>query len=440
MPATDPLSADRPWRPRSRPRATLLISLGLALLAAAFIASPSTAKKGGTTGDFHLYYQSAVAMAEGRPVEGLGGPNFAHFPPWTSAFMSPLALFDQAGAAIAWVSFTMLLMVVTLWVGARDAARRWGLSRDHLTTALIVLVTGLLTFNPLQSVIRNGQVEMLMLASFVFGLAFVGRLRWLSGLATGFGANIKYSSVVILPYLIFRRRFAAAAWTAAFIMAFALLPALWTGWDLNLSNLGTAFRALLNVFGVDTGGSKAAYLPELEYSRSVSITSVASRIVGTAEGKTLMYGLVAACAGAVVAASWLIYRRSRTPLLWRPTPETPDAPAVTSLEWCGAMVAVLLFSPQTQVRHMAVLALANLVAAAIVLRSPRRSKVLIAGIVVAQLGLNLPPGGLVSDDTANQWRAVGWASWCVLFFFLTMLWTGLARCREMRERGSVEAA
>ncbi len=45
---------------------------------------------------------------------------------------------------------------------------------------------------------------------------------------------------------------AAAAFVAS-IMAFALLPAVETGWDVNLKNQAVAYRGLLRVVGLPAG-------------------------------------------------------------------------------------------------------------------------------------------------------------------------------------------
>jgi hypothetical protein len=159
---------------------------------------------------------------------------------------------------------------------------------------------------------------------------------------------------------------------------------------------------------------------------------VVSRVTLDRLGHTGMYAVVGAIALAIVGASWWVYRHTRTPLWVRPRAETPDAPAVMSLEWCALIVAVLLFSPQTQVRHMVLLIIPHLIAAAVILRRPHASHWLIAGLVIEQSGLHLPPADWASEETVNAVRATGWTSWCLLAFFLTLLWTGLARCRDLR--------
>jgi hypothetical protein len=81
---------------------------------------------------------------------------------------------------------------------------------------------------------------------------------------------------------------------------------------------------------------------------------------------------------------------------------------------------------------MVLLIIPHLIAAAIILRRPRASGWLITGLVIEQAGLHLPPGDWASDATVDRVRAWGWTSWCLLAFFLTLMWTGLARCRELR--------
>ena len=179
------------WEPRHPARARVVVTVGLIVLGAVLIAGSRVIFQDGETGDFQTYFRGAVAAASGDRPEHLG-----HVPPLLFAIMRPLTLLSQAWASVIWVAMTFVLFAATLWFGARDVADRWRLRPDHLTTAVLVLAAGLLSFGQIRAVLRNGQVDGLVLAGFVFGLVFLGRRASLSGLSIAFAAHIKYTPTV----------------------------------------------------------------------------------------------------------------------------------------------------------------------------------------------------------------------------------------------------
>lgn len=412
-----------------------LVPACLLALTVAFILGARTARHGGTTGDFPIYYRAAAASASGLPLADAAANGYL-CPPLCAAIMSPLGHASQGTAAILWVACSMALFALILWVGARDALSRWGFSATGARTMLVVLGATILSFGQLRDEFAGGQVDGLMLAGFAFGLAFIDTHPLLAGMAIGFGINIKYTTLIILPYLVLRRRWLAAASASAWSVGFALLPALVTGWRVNADNLSIAMGGLRDLIG---GGAKAsvAAMPSLDYSRSVSLTSAASRLIPASWGHAAVFGAVGVAALALFLACAAIYRRNTTPLWTRPPPEAPDARALTSLEWCALMAVVMLFSPQTQVRHMVALVLPHLIAVALLLRRPRYASILITGMVVLQAGLLLPPGPSLGQRTLDLSRTIGWPSWCLAVFLLTLLWTGLDECRRMRSATAV---
>jgi hypothetical protein len=422
---------DGPWTPRNPARGRAVAIVGLILIALVLVSGARTAFNGGSTGDFPIYFRAAVATAHGESLKSAAEQGYLA-PPLCSLVMAPLALLSQAAAAVVWTIATFALFGVMIWFGSRDAVARWKLPSDPVFALGVALAAALLSLLQLRHEIRGGQVDGLLVAGFFFGLYFLDRRPWIAGLAIGFGINIKFTAIILIPYLILRRRFAAAASGLFFTVAFALLPALISGWRTNLENLSLSLGGILKLVGIDIGDQATSNIPALDYYRSVSITSVVSRMTLDRLGHTGMYAAIGAIALAAFGACWCIYGRTRTPLWARPRLETADAPAVTSLEWCALIVAVLLFSPQTQVRHMVILIIPHITAVVIILRRPRASSWLIAGLVIEQAGLHLPPADWTSEATVDAVRAVGWTSWCLLAFLLTLLWTGLSRCRDLR--------
>src|SRR2546430_286264 len=68
------------------------------------------------------------------------------------------------------------------------------------------------------------------------------------GGALGGAVSSHPSPLLSLPYLLMRRRFAAAAWMVAGIVGFGLLPAVVSGWHSNLQDLRIALAGILGLF------------------------------------------------------------------------------------------------------------------------------------------------------------------------------------------------
>jgi hypothetical protein len=105
--------------------------------------------------------------------------------------------------------------------------------------------------------------------------------------------------------------------------------------------------------------------------------------------------------------------------------------ALVAVEWTGLMVSWLVFGPEVSRRHMYVLLLMHVIAVALLLRSKGRERLLlIAGMLVCQVGLRIPSGPAF-DPVANVFNAVGGPSWCLLLFYGALLNSVLTWLREV---------
>jgi hypothetical protein len=330
------------------------------------------------------------------------------------------------------------LLVLSVFLATREFARRFGAKIGGWTTCAVALTAALLTADKLKGELQMWQTNLLLLFLFTAALCLLDRRPGFAGLALGFAFNIKYWPIVLIPYLLLRRRWTAAAAFAASIAAFALLPAVETGWDVNLKNQAVAYRGLLRVVGLPAGTGQGANVPGLAAGMSVSIPSAAARLAGAGGSPEVGYaaaGLVGLTA--LAAAAWL-YRRNGVSFLYRPDGVKngdPATRAVVGLEWAGLLTAVLLFSPQTNPRHLSLLLFVQ-TPAALLLLCPRRGASrlpLLIGTVVLVLGLLLPPGeqffgarvGVWSAGSLEVWRTIGGPCWCALAMLASLLWVGL---------------
>lgn len=381
-------------------------------------------------GDFEHFYHAAAAMAGGQDIYASHTKGYI-YPPLVALLLIPLGLIEDPWTAQAiYGGINLTLVAVTLGMAWRAVRTRLGLPGDRLTAIAVITVGLAFCFEPVRQEIEEGQTDTLVAASLAAAFLSLDRRPWLAGLLVGFAGNVKYQSLVVLPYLLLRRRWAAAAGSVAGLVFFALVSAVVVGWRTNLEYLAVAFRGVGKLFGLSAPGEAVA-THDIRWEKSVSITSGIAKTLGPQVSDMLVMGLTGVAALGVLAAAWLIFRVRATALLVGRGGETERSPArrgVVLLEWGGLAVAVLAFSPQTTVRHMYI-ALPVFMTAAALLLVPRVGVArwpLAAGVVVAIAGMLLPPGNVESvKPMLDQWRQIGGSSWCLVLMFLAMLWVGL---------------
>ncbi|MFA6045003.1 MAG: glycosyltransferase family 87 protein, partial [Phycisphaerales bacterium] len=178
-------------------------------------------------GDFIHFYAAAEAMLHGRDIFASGTGGYI-YPPLIAFVYLPLAKLSLAAAARTDLIINIFLSATTLFLAARECARRVGLQPRPVLLAVIAAIAAASMADKIRTELRMGQTDVLMLLCFTLGLVWLRRRPTLAGLALGFAFNIKYLPLVLLPYLIVRRRWHAALAFVAGILLFAFLPALYT--------------------------------------------------------------------------------------------------------------------------------------------------------------------------------------------------------------------
>src|SRR5258705_8385049 len=116
------------------------------------------------------------------------------------------------------------------------------------------------------------QTNGLMLLMLALALRWLDRKPWLAGLALGFAVNIKYLPLVLLPWLLIRRRWLAAGSFVLGCIFFAILPAVQSGWNNNLNHLSTAFRGPGHPLGIETRSAQYPDIWNMRAGISLSLT------------------------------------------------------------------------------------------------------------------------------------------------------------------------
>lgn len=416
--------------------------LGLVVVAAcsyfafrAFRGLPTLANPG--KGDFEHFYHAARAMMLGQDIYASHTRGYI-YPPLLAMLLRPLAGFELRPAQLAWAGANLVMVAATMLLSLQIAVKRLGVPRERLTFLGVAAVAIVLGFEPIRQEIEEGQTDTIVALCLVGALAALDRKPLLAGVLIGLGANIKYQALVVLPYLLIRRRWSAALSTALATAAFALVPAVIVGWRTNLQYLGVAFGGIAKLFGLSPEGP-AVKTHDIRWEKSISITSGIAKTLGPGAADLVVLLLAGVVACFTFAAAWWIYRRRSLPL-FEGRGGDGDAMGVKSrivaFEWAGLMVAVLAFGPQTLIRHMYIL-LPMLVWTASILLVPRRGVkrgVLEAGVLLLVAGMLLPPGNVKSFEPAlGVWRSIGGTGWCLVVMYLTLLWTGLEYAKAAEE-------
>jgi Glycosyltransferase family 87 len=380
----------------------------------------------GQFSDFAHFYYASRAMRENLDIYSSWQHGYLYPPLW-AFLIQPLAGLSITTAAKIQVMLNCAAALAALLLASWEAQRRlcgrveWW----RVTTGAILVV--LILSGPLRSDIEMGQTNAWTLLGVVVALCLLDRFPPGVGLALAFAYNIKFHTVIFLPYLLVRRRWACAAWFVAFGAALSLLPSLSTGWSTNLHYLGVSYSGVLDLFGISTPLHVAARSP-LDVGFSISIPSMLARMFGgSGDRLALELSLVLLVAGVIVAATF--YRLRRVPLLmWPAAPAAHAQPwrSMSCVEWAGLAIVVLAFSPQSNSRHFVLAVLGASVAAAMLFSTGRPRAWAGLALLTLLLGMNLPPGSDRTRAAEEWWRAVSGHSWTILLAYAMMLWAVLS--------------
>jgi hypothetical protein len=422
--------------PRGRRRAVVVAWLVVLALLGGLGGAAAGAFARGTDGDFVHFYEAAKAVRTGTDLYESGSRGYI-YPPLPAIVMAPLSLVPQATAAVVWTGLNVLFVVAGGWLLARETLRRLD-PHAAWCTACILALGLVINADKLRAVLALGQTDALTFFLLALALTCQDRRPGLCGLALGLAFNIKYQAVVFIPYFLVRGRWRELGGMLGAAAGGLLAGSLVFGWDRNLNYLGRAFAGLLAMVGVGGPGEGTARISSITWGRSVSIPSALARL-GEAHGWSDLFvpGTALAAAAAALALAWWVMARWRVPLLagrGGKRDATADRAVPVLLEWVGLVVGVLVFGPQTTVRHLFLLTVATIPAAALLLlRRPgvRRGR-LFLGVVVLAAGLSLPPGGRPWAQATDTWRGVAGPAWCALVMFFALLSTGLAAANGPR--------
>ncbi len=188
--------------------------------------------------DFAGYAAVGKAFFDGRDIYLDTPVGTNTWPPFFSLAAVPLGLLDRVSpylARIVWIALTWASILWALDLIARliyGKRLRFRQDESSLTiTSSELLVPFLLAIPFIVNNFELLQINMILFSLALWGLYLQANGREaVGGIAIALAAAMKVMAIAFLPYLLYRKRWRAAFWTAAASLVFFFSPALFLGW------------------------------------------------------------------------------------------------------------------------------------------------------------------------------------------------------------------
>jgi len=188
-----------------------------------------------THGDFDVYFRSSQNYLANAPVyvPHNGIEEFKYSPLFALLF-SPLTFFNSTVALYCWDILNIILLYMIFYLLYKLDQISFSKPQD----IGIILCLFVLTHRFILSNITLGQINILLCFLMVLTMYFeINKRYFWASVALTFSLMIKFFPLVLLFYFILKRRFCLAGYTVLMVIIFLLLPAIYSGFDLNLRYL-----------------------------------------------------------------------------------------------------------------------------------------------------------------------------------------------------------
>jgi hypothetical protein len=197
----------------------------------------------GKSKDYPLWYWAGQQVLEGRDLY----PNdpsayFAFiYPPLPAVLLAIPAWFGK----IVLYTCLALLNVVAWWTTAQLSHAMTGSGKTP--NQWLYFLPGAVTISFVFDMFDLGQPNLMLLALMLYGFFLIREQRsWLGGSMFALATAIKVFPVAVLPYLVWRRQWAAAVSMIVFTLVFSyVVPAPVRGFERNAAELKTWYQAMV---------------------------------------------------------------------------------------------------------------------------------------------------------------------------------------------------
>ena len=197
----------------------------------------------GKTKDYPLWFWAGQQVLQGRdlyPNDPNGYFNFI-YPPLSAVLLTLPSWFGK----VALYSCLSLLNIVAWWMTGQFSNAMTGSGK--MPTPFLFALPGIVTVTFVFDMFDLGQPNLVLLALMLYGFWLLQHERpWMAGCMFALATAIKVFPVAVLPYLVWRRKWAAVASTVAFLGIFLfVVPAPIRGFQHNVSELKTWYQGMI---------------------------------------------------------------------------------------------------------------------------------------------------------------------------------------------------
>jgi hypothetical protein len=404
-------------------RRVILSALFLAFVASFFVYARRSV-------DFAGYAVVGQAFADGRDVYLDTPVGTNTWPPFFSLTAVPLGLLDRVSpyfARIVWIALNWIAIYWALDLIARMMyAKRLKWQEDEASLAITSPELLVPFAFALPYIINNFellQVNMILFTLALWGLYLQANGREAAGgVAIAAAAAMKVMAIAFLPYLLYRKRWRAAFWTAVAALAFFLSPALFFGWAKFWKDVALWLPALRDSWG-SGNATQSVYSM---WDRILGYGYIPFAVPGTfilpisgARSAKLAWEITSAVAGVLGL------------IAFRGTPK--PASRWAQIEWAAVFVAATIFSPLARKSYFVILLLpyALLYAAWKSSDLDPRSRGLMRDAIFISFALSIPTlHDLIGKSLAVRLEMGSVVTYGSLILFGALLWY---RSRAPRE-------
>ncbi|MET9202175.1 glycosyltransferase 87 family protein [Gordonia sp. NPDC003585] len=193
--------------------------------------------------DLRVYRAGARTVLDGRPLytnSVLWNLDFT-YPPFAALVMTPFALLEVATAKAVWFAATFVALCAVIVLSFRSLGYRIDRSLLIFSVFATVAATAL---EPVRTTVWLGQVNIFLMLLVLADLVLLDMIRpgsRLRGIGVGIAAGIKLTPAFFVVYLLFVRRWRAAAtavvaFGCTVALAFVVIPSdSWRFWTVDAS-------------------------------------------------------------------------------------------------------------------------------------------------------------------------------------------------------------
>ena len=197
----------------------------------------------GKTKDYPLWFWAGQQVLQGRDLYPSDPNSYFNFiyPPLSAVLLALPSWFGK----VALYTCLSLLNIVAWWMTGQLSNAMTGSGK--MPTPFLFALPGIVTVTFVFDMFDLGQPNLVLLALMLYGFWLLQHARpWMAGSMFALATAIKVFPVAVLPYLVWRRKWAAVASTVAFLGIFLfVVPAPVRGFQHNVSELKTWYQGMI---------------------------------------------------------------------------------------------------------------------------------------------------------------------------------------------------